>query len=126
MSKNAETNLKDLCYVGLNGRVIAMNRYSGDVVWEWQTNKGRSSFVSMMLDGDRLLVSTNGYIFCLDPVYGQEVWSNPLKGFGTGIVSFATTNGSSNGGPAAQIAAQQAAAASVAATTAATTAATAG
>jgi len=119
MTAPNDLTLKDLCYVGLNGRVIAMNRYSGDIVWEWKTPRGRSQFVTMMLDGDRLLVSTNGYIYCLDPLYGQDVWSNPLKGYGTGIASFASANGATDGGAAARSAAQQQAVAAAAGASAA-------
>ena len=36
----------------------------------------------MLLDGDRLLVSTGGYMFCLDPLTGESRWSNPLTGYG--------------------------------------------
>ena len=49
-------------------------------------------------------------MWCLDPVYGQVVWENPLKGLGTGLAMLASVNGTSGGaGAAAAIAAQQAA-----------------
>ena len=32
----------------------------------------------MLLDGDRLIVSVSGFMYCLDPLYGQLVWKNPL------------------------------------------------
>ena len=63
-----------------------------------------------------------GYLYCLDPLYGQEVWSNPLKGFGHGIAGMTSVNGMSGGAAsAAQIAAQQAAAAANAAAVSAAT-----
>jgi hypothetical protein len=38
------------------------------------------------LDDDRLIASTNGYIFCLNPLTGQILWNNhggaPLEGTG--------------------------------------------
>ena len=37
-----------------------------------------------LLDGDRLIASTNGYIYCLDPATGDIRWHNPLKGYGMG------------------------------------------
>ena len=42
----------------------------------------KSGYVTLLLDFDRLIVSTNGYIYCLDPLTGQTLWHNPLKGFG--------------------------------------------
>ncbi len=116
-----ENSIQDLVYVGLNKRVCAVDRYSGTIVWQWTATKG-SGFVSLLLDGDRLMIAVGGYLYCLDPLYGQEVWSNPLKGYGHGIATMTSAHGmSGNAAAAAQIAAQQAAAASSAATTAAAT-----
>jgi hypothetical protein len=44
----------------------------------------KSGYVSLLLDGDRLIVSTNGYLYCLDPLTGKVLWHNPLTGFGMG------------------------------------------
>ncbi len=105
----------DLVYVGLNRRVLALDRYSGQLIWEWKAPEG-SGFVSLLLDGDRLIAAVSGYIYCLDPVYGQVVWQNPLKGYGTGFTSVASANGTSamSAAVAAAIAAQAAAAAGAA------------
>ena len=40
-----------------------------------------------------LIVSTNGYMFCLDPLTGQILWNNPLKGYGTGPASLVSVRG---------------------------------
>jgi outer membrane protein assembly factor BamB len=111
MSKEPQRAAADLVFVGLNKKVIALDRYSGELVWEWKAKKG-TGFVTLLLDGDRLIASVSGYIYCLDPVFGQEVWSNPLSGFGTGYTSLASVRGG-NMSPAmeAALAAQQAAAA---------------
>ncbi len=109
----------DLVYVGLNRRVIALDRVNGHVVWEWKAPKG-SGFVSLLLDGDRLMVGVNGYMYCLDPVYGHVVWENPLKGYGAALCSIVSVNGTSEGtAAAAAIAQQQAAAAAASSGTAA-------
>jgi outer membrane protein assembly factor BamB len=100
----------DLVYIGLNRRVIALDRTDGHVVWEWKASKG-SGFVSLLLDGDRLMVGVNGYIYCLDPVFGQVVWDNPLKGYGSAVTTIVSVNGSSDGAAATAHAQQQAAAA---------------
>lgn len=100
----------DLVYLGFNRRVLALDRYSGQLVWEWKAPKG-SGFVTLLLDGDRLIVSVSGYTYCLDPVYGQLVWENPLEGYGMGLASLCSLNGTSANvaAVAAAVAAQQAA-----------------
>ncbi len=86
-----ESTLADLVFVGLNRRVIALDRFTGQEVWVWKSPKG-TGFASVFLDGDRLLVGISGYVYCLDPVYGQRVWENPLKGYGHGLMSMASVN----------------------------------
>ncbi len=105
-----ERTIGDLVFIGLNRRVIALDRTDGHVVWEWKAPKG-SGFVSLLLDGDRLMVGVNGYIYCLDPVFGQVVWENPLKGYGSAVTTIVSVNGSSDGAAATAHAQQQAAAA---------------
>ncbi len=109
--------MEDLVYVGFNKNVIALDRYTGEKIWDWKSPKG-SGFPSILVDGDRLVVSVQGYTYCLEPVTGAVVWENELKGFGTGIPSLASVRGSSSGqgGASATIAAQQAAAVAAATT----------
>ncbi len=104
----------DLLFVGISRKVLALDRYTGEIVWEWKAPKG-GSFVSVLLDGDRLIVATSGYLYCLDPVYGQLVWENPLKGKGQGICSLVSVSGAALSAQAAAVIAQQQAAASAAA-----------
>jgi outer membrane protein assembly factor BamB len=92
--------MEDLVYVGFNRRVIALDRYTGDIKWDWKSPKG-SGFPSILVDGDRLIVSIQGYTYCLEPITGAMVWENELKGFGTGIPSLASVRGSSSGQSAA-------------------------
>ena len=96
-----------------NRRVIALDRADGHVVWEWKAPKG-SGFVSLLLDGDRLMVGVSGYIYCLDPTYGQVVWENPLKGYGSAVSLIVSVNGSADGTTAAAAIAEQTAAAAAA------------
>ena len=99
--------LDDLIFVGFNSQVIALDRFTGEVVWDWKAPKGRASYVSVLLDGDRLIASVQGYVYCLDPIFGQVVWENPLKGFGLGITSLASVRGRVEGGAAGAAGAQQ-------------------
>ena len=79
--------IQDLAFVGFHSRVVALDRDTGEIVWDWKSPKGSSSHVAVLLDGDRLIVSVSGYMYCLDPITGSQRWYNPLKGFGTGIPS---------------------------------------
>ena len=109
-----ERTIADLVYVGFNRRVIALDRYTGEIVWEWKAPKGQG-FVSVLLDGDRLIVGIYGYIYCLDPIYGQVVWENLLKGKGVGVTGLASVSGTTLSAEAAAVIAQQRAAAAAAA-----------
>ncbi len=84
--------MNDLIFVGFNSRVAALHRDSGELVWQWTSPKG-SGYVSLLLDGDRLIVSVIGYTYCLDPATGNQIWFNELPGFGAGVASLASVRG---------------------------------
>jgi len=81
--------------VGFNSRVAALDRNSGELVWQWKSPEG-SGFVALLLDGDRLFASVNGYTYCLHPLTGEQLWKNPLKGFGVGAACLASIAGNSS------------------------------
>ena len=82
------TDLDRVVFVGLNARVAALDRRTGEVVWQWRSPKPRSGYVSLLLLDDRqLIASVNGYTYCLHPRTGQQEWVNELTGFGTGVTS---------------------------------------
>jgi outer membrane protein assembly factor BamB len=83
-----------MVFLGLNARVAALDRLSGRVLWSWQAEKGGKGFVALLVDRDRLIASISGYTYCLDALTGQELWFNPLEGFGLGTPCVATTHGS--------------------------------
>lgn len=115
-SRDQRRTLDDLLFVGFNSRVLALDRYSGEVVWQWKSPEGKG-YVTLLLDGDRLIVSVVGYMYCLDPLYGAEVWKNPLRGTGTGVAAIVSMRGvaTSQASAAAHHAAAAAAAAGAAA-----------
>jgi outer membrane protein assembly factor BamB len=51
----------------------------------------------LLLDGDRVVVSVNGYLSCLSADSGDVLWHNPLKGEGIGLVSLASVRGGFGG-----------------------------
>jgi len=85
--------MDQLIFVGLNGWVTAIDRDSGEVVW--YCSELKSGYTTLLLDGDRLIASTNGYVYCLDPQDGRVVWKNPLKGYGTGVAHLVSVRGQS-------------------------------
>ena len=82
---------KDLVFVGLNSRVAALNQDTGEIAWQWRApTPSVGGYVSLLLlDEDRLIVSVNGYTYCLNPRTGEQRWYNELSGFGTGVTSIA-------------------------------------
>jgi outer membrane protein assembly factor BamB len=83
-------SIENMVFVGLNGRVVALDRDSGEVLWQWQATKFGQQHMTLLPDRDRLIVSAGGYIYCLDPQTGGEHWHNPLTGFGIGVATLAT------------------------------------
>ena len=87
--------ISELVFVGIGRSVVALHRDTGEKVWATRI-KGYD-FVNVVLDGDRLYATCGGEIFCLDPITGDGLWHNPLKGFGTGLASIATERASGGG-----------------------------
>jgi outer membrane protein assembly factor BamB len=112
---NRTITTNELLFVGFNGRVIALDRADGSVVWKWRpSQKGMGNgIVTLLPDGDRLFATIMGYTWALDPVDGHELWYQPLKGEGQGIATLATMTAAADASRLAA-AASQARAASVA------------
>lgn len=78
-------------------------------MWQWRAPKG-STYVSLLLDLDVLIVSVDGYMYGLDPLTGGQLWYNPMDNFGTGVTSLVSVNGAASSTvitAAAKIAARQ-------------------
>src|SRR5580765_6093947 len=82
----------NLVFVGFNSRVVALDRDTGEVMWSWKSPKG-TGIAALLVDGDRLIVSVQGYTYCIDPASGGEMWANPLKGMGVGTACLASARG---------------------------------
>ena len=74
-------------YIGIKGRVIALNRKSGQQLWE--THLTGSQFVNVHREGDHIFATTKGEVFCLDVRSGKIKWENGMKGMGYGLVTIA-------------------------------------
>ena len=87
----------DLVFIGIRGSVVALDRASGRQ--EWATHLKGWDFVNVVLQDNTLLACCNGEMFCLDPLNGNSLWHNKLKGFGTGLATIATESNPSGNGP---------------------------
>lgn len=76
-------------FAAFNGRVFAIDRRDGAILWRWKVPKG-GSFVTLLPDGDQLLVCADGYLWALRAEDGTMLWSQPFKGEGTGIPMLAS------------------------------------
>lgn len=110
-------NDHDYLFVGFNRRVAALDRHTGEVMWDWKAPKG-SGFVTLLYDLGTLYASVQGYQYALDPRNGSELWTNPMRGYGLGVASLVTVRSGSSQSAVGEsaAAAARAAAASTAAT----------
>jgi outer membrane protein assembly factor BamB len=100
--------VNELIFVGLNGYAVALHRDTGEIVWS--NNELKSGYVTLLLDGDRLVVSTGGYLFCLDPLTGNLLWNNEMTGYGASAPTALVSVRGQSQQVTMQAAAQQAAA----------------
>ena len=95
--RTPETNprtVEDLVFIGCGGKVAALDRATGEVIWKCKVFDG---FVTVLYDvAVGLLVGSSGYLWCLDPLTGGQRWHNRLKGFGHGSLSIATKRGATH------------------------------
>jgi outer membrane protein assembly factor BamB len=84
-----------LIFIGIKGSVVALNRATGEQVWA--THLKGADFVNVFLQDEAVLASCSGEIFCLDPLTGDAMWHNPLKGFGMGLATIATEHNPGDG-----------------------------
>jgi hypothetical protein len=78
----------DLLFIGIKGSVVALYRDTGQQAWA--THLKGMDFVNVVLEGDKVLATACGEIFCLDALAGTGLWTNPLKGYGRGLATLAT------------------------------------
>ncbi len=77
-------SLQDLLFVGFNGRVVALEQRSGELVWERKCPKPSGQMMALLVQGERIYASSAGYTYCLDALNGEQLWFNTLKGNGHG------------------------------------------
>jgi outer membrane protein assembly factor BamB len=87
--------VSQMVFTGFNNRVVALDLDSGQICWDWKSPKS-GGYVSVLLtDEKHLIVSVNGYTYCLDPATGRQLWFNELTGYGVGVASLTSLAGQS-------------------------------
>jgi outer membrane protein assembly factor BamB len=102
-----QRNASKVVYLGVGGYAVALDLATGLEIWRRKI-KG-AQLTAVALAEERLLVTANGEIWCLDRNSGEILWRNKLKGLGTGLVTVAGAD--MTPALAAALMAQQAAAA---------------
>jgi outer membrane protein assembly factor BamB len=87
----------ELIFVGIKGAVVALNRATGQQVWA--TNLKGIDLVNVIVENGVVLAACHGEVFCLDPLTGNGIWHNPLRGFGIGLATMATEQNPGNAAP---------------------------
>src|ERR1700745_3647945 len=104
--------LRNIVFTGFNSYVVALDQNTGEMLWDWKSQKG-SGYVSLLLNDDQhLIVSVSGYTYCLDPGTGRQRWFNELSGYGVGVASIVSYGKQSSVQSLMAAAAEEAAAAS--------------
>lgn len=105
-------------YILSGGRVAAINKKDGSIIWEIKLKQYLPGSVSISVgqisfEDGKLYIGGSGVLLCLDAKNGALLWQNPLKGWGYGFVSMANVG---NEAAAAAVASAASTAAVIAAT----------
>lgn len=100
-------------YILSGGRVAAISKKDGSIIWEVKLRQYLSSSVTISVgqinfEDGKLYIGGSGVLLCLDAKDGSLLWQNTLKGWGYGFVSMA--NAGNEAAAAAAISAASAAA----------------
>ena len=85
------TNPTEIIFTGTGGRVTAINRLNGGVLW--QTKVGGSSFVTVIADDTMVYAQSRGKLLALELISGKILWENGLAGCGYGLGCLAFPGG---------------------------------
>jgi len=110
---------KNILYIFSNGRVAAIDKKNGAIIWEVKLKDYIGSSVAyavgqLYVENDNIYVGVYGILLCLSAKDGALKWKNELKGWGYHFVSMANVGNEAN---AASIAASAAAASAATGTT---------
>lgn len=85
---------KNHFYILTSGRVAAIDKANGEIVWEVKTkdylkHKMTLTIGQISVEDDKIYIGSTGILLCLSTKDGSLIWKNELKGWGYGFVSMA-------------------------------------
>lgn len=90
----------DRLYIYSNGKVAALNKKDGSIVWEINLNTyvsyTRHAVGQITVEDGKLFISVSGRVICLSAKDGALLWANELKGWGYYFVSMANVSNEAN------------------------------
>jgi len=92
-------NPSNYVFVATSGQVAAVDKSTGQILWKSRIKSGfvaGSSFVTLLVDGNKVYAHTSGELYCLDAASGQILWTNDLPQMGFQLASLATTAAASS------------------------------
>ena len=89
--------LNDKLYILSYGKVAAINKKDGSIIWEKKLKEYISALSlngigQLIAEGDKLYIAISGKLLCLKAKDGSFLWKNDLKGFGYQFISLANQN----------------------------------
>ncbi len=79
------TEIEKLVFLAFNTYVLALDAGTGQQAWKWDAPEYTDGEMALVLfDRQRLIVSVDGYTYCLNPLTGVEIWKNELEGLDCG------------------------------------------
>ncbi len=83
-----------------NGRVAAINKKDGQIIWEVKLRGYLSSSSAAIgvgqisVEDNKIFVGISGIVLCISTKDGALIWKNELKGWGFEFVSMANADNS--------------------------------
>lgn len=87
-------NQDKILFILSNGRVAAINKKNGEIVWEvklkqYLKTKFNLNFGQLSVEGNNIYVGATGILLCLHTNDGSLIWKNELKGWGYHFLAMA-------------------------------------
>ena len=96
---------QNILYILSNGRVAAINKKDGQIIWEIKLRQYLNSSITnaigqISVENDKIFVGVSGIVLCISTKDGALIWKNELKGWGFQFVSIANVNNNAVAGAA--------------------------
>ena len=94
MTAATDRKYDHLLFAGTHGNVVAIDKASGQTVWQTPLPKSSYQLVVILFEDDTLFCSARGRVFALDPADGRILWTNEMPGLRHGLVFLNTAQSS--------------------------------